>query len=203
MKRQILFPTGLVREIAAAKGGAALVEFALLAPVLLTLLMGIFDMGYNIYVSVLLNGTIQRAARASTLEGATANTTTIDNIVSQAVHAVAPNATITFDRKSYTNFSDVAQPEDFTDINSDGICDNGEPFEDVNGNGTWDADRGIQGMGGARDAVLYTVTVRYPRVFPIAKLIGLPPYFATNAQTVLRNQPYDDQSARVTVQYCS
>ena len=200
--RRALLPV-FARRLATASEGATLVEFALLAPVLLMLLMGIFDMGYNIYATVLLNGTIQEAARDSTLESASSQADAIDKIVTDSVRAISPNATITFDRRAYTNFSDVSEPEDFTDVNNDGICDNCEPFEDVNGNGTWDADRGIQGMGGARDAVLYTVTVRYPRVFPIANLIGLPPYFETQAQTVLRNQPYGEQTTQVKVRNCS
>jgi len=193
----------LRRRLAASERGATMVEFALLAPVLLTLIMGIFDMGYNIYATILLNGSIQRAARESTLESATAKANAIDQIVTSAVRDISPSAAITFSRKAYTNFSDVSEPEDFTDVNNDGTCDNGEPYEDVNGNGTWDQDRGIDGMGGARDAVLYTVTVRYPRVFPIANLIGLPPYFETQAQTVLRNQPYGDQTVKVTVKNCT
>ena len=197
-------PMHLLRRLAAAEGGAALVEFALLSPVLLMLLMGIFDMGYNIYASVLLNGSIQEAARNSTLESASAKADAIDKIVTDAVRGISPDAVITFQRKSYTSFSDVSEPEDFTDVNGDGMCDDGEPFEDVNANGTWDADRGIDGMGGARDAVLYTVTVRYPRAFPIANLIGLPPYFETRAQTVLRNQPFGlQQQAKVTVKNCT
>lgn len=202
MRLRLALSLAFARRLAGATNGATLVEFALLAPVLLMLLMGIFDMGYNIYATVLLNGTIQEAARDSTLESARSQADAIDKIVTDSVRAISPNATITFDRKAYTNFSDVSEPEDFTDVNNDGICDNGEPFEDVNGNGTWDADRGIKGMGGARDAVLYTVTVRYPRVFPIANLIGLPPYFETQAQTVLRNQPYGEQTSKAKVQYC-
>ena len=202
MKPRLHFPARFMHRLADAEGGATLVEFALLSPVLLMLLMGMFDMGYNIYASVLLNGSIQKAARDSTLESAASKAHAIDAIVTQAVHGISPNATITFDRKAYANFSDVSEPEDFTDVNGDGTCDNGEPFEDVNGNGTWDTDRGIEGMGGARDAVLYTVTVRYPRAFPIANLIGLPPYFETKAQTVLRNQPFGAQATKVTVQNC-
>ena len=40
------------------------------------------------------------------------------------------------------------------DINANGTCDSGEAYEDANGNGIWDANRGRIGSGGARDAVL-------------------------------------------------
>lgn len=190
--------TGLLRN----SDGATLVEFGLLAPTLLIMLLGMFEMGYNYYMQSLLQGSIQKAARVSTIEGAYTVQATIDANVTAAVHEIVPNATVSFDRASYANFQDVRQPEDFTDVNEDGSCNDGEPFEDANGNGLWDADRGSSGQGGARDAVLYKVTVSYPRAFGVHKLIGLSDEFTTSASTVLRNQPYDSQNITVSVGNC-
>lgn len=180
-------------------GGASLVEFALVAPVLLLTLMGIFDLAYNTYATIMLDGAIQKAARDSTIEGADINSNKIDAAVTRAVRHIAPNSELTFARKAYTNFSDVSEPEDFTDVDGNGSCNDGEPFEDINNNGTWDTDRGKEGMGSARDAVLYTVTVEVPRLFPMAALIGLPNTFTTQAETVLRNQPYAAQDEASTL----
>jgi Flp pilus assembly protein TadG len=180
----------LVR-LKADNAGVSAVEFALIAPVLLMMVMGIFDLGHNMYTTSMLQGAIQQAARNSTIEGAASNPAGLDAIVTTAVRAISPNSTLQFGRTAYTNFSDVGQAEDFTDSDSDDICNNGEPYEDSNGNGTWDADQGIAGQGGARDAVLYTVIVSYPRMFPIARLIpGQTDTFTMQSQTVLRNQPY-------------
>lgn len=82
------------------------------------------------------------------------------------------------------------------------MCSEGEPFEDANGNGLWDPDRGIVGQGGARDAVLYTVEVRYPRAFPVSGLIGLDPEFVSRAATVLRNQPFGSQETGAATGNC-
>jgi Flp pilus assembly protein TadG len=187
--------TPRLRSLARNRDGATAVEFALITPALLTVLLGIFELGYEIYAQTMLQGAIQQAARASTIEGAATNITAINAVVSDAVHEIVPGAQITFDRKSYTNFGDVGLPEDYTDANNNGECDNGEPFEDANGNDTWDADRGVAGsVGGARDAVLFTVTVTYDRPFPLADLVpGMSNTLTTRAATVLRNQPYDDQ----------
>lgn len=193
---------GLVRRIRACDRGATLVEFAMLSPVLLVLLMGIFDMGHSVYTKTLLEGAVQKAARNSSIEGAGDNASAIDQAVTKAVKTVSPQASLSFSRRAYTDFGDVSQPEDFTDIDNDGACAEGEPFEDVNGNGVWDFDRGIDGFGGARDAVLYTVTIEYPRLFPVAGLIGLPPTFKTEAVSVLRNQPFGDQEIEVAVGNC-
>ncbi len=183
----------LASRIASDTRGATIVEFALVAPVLLMATMGIFDLGYNTYTTAMLQGSIQQAARGATIEGSQMQSAQLDAIVASAVHAVVPGATMTFTRKSYASFSKVGQPEDYTDVNGDGTCDAGEPFEDANRNGTWDRDRGRSGQGGARDAVLYTVDVTYPRAFPIAPLIGMSPTFTARAKTVLRNQPYNVQ----------
>ena len=182
--------------------GVAAVEFALVAPALLLTIMGIFDLGYNIYANTMVQGAIQRAARDSTIEGAEARLAQIDATVTDAVHGVVPNATISFSRRAYANFSDVARAEDFTDSDDSGSCNSGEPFEDANRNGIWDTDRGLAGQGGARDAVLYSVTVTYPRGFPMASLIGLPATVTTDAITVLRNQPFNFQDNNPAVGKC-
>jgi Flp pilus assembly protein TadG len=190
------------RALAEDSSGATLVEFALIAPVLLIALLGVFDMTYNIYLQGLLQGSIQKAARDSTIEGAAGKDAVIDAIVTEAVHDIVPGAEIAFDRSAYSNFGDISQPEDFTDTDGDGNCNNGEPFEDANGNGIWDTDRGTTGFGGARDAVLYTVDVSYPRAFPVGRLVGMGDTFTTRATTVLRNQPYGEQQVRASVEYC-
>lgn len=175
--------------------GVTVVEFAMVAPALMVLVLGVFDLGYNMYTNQMLQGAIQRAARDSTIEGASTNQAALDAIVSGEVHAVAPGAILSFDRKSYTSFTAVGRPEDYTDLNGNGVCDAGEPYEDANRNGSWDLDPGASGFGGARDAVLYTVTVTYPRLVPIgAFLPGQSANFILRSSTVLRNQPYGAQT---------
>jgi Flp pilus assembly protein TadG len=177
-------------------GGVTAVEFALIAPALFIVLFGLFDLGYNMYTAEMLNGAIQKAARDSTIQGAGDNSATLDAIVTRAVKAVAPSASLTFSRKSYSNFTGVGRPEDWDDVNANGICDAGETFEDANHNGTWDRDVGQTGFGSARDAVLYTVTVTYARAFPLAAFIpGQTRTLTMSSTTVLRNQPYGQQNA--------
>lgn len=180
--------TRLLSALRRDSDGAALVEFALIAPTLCLMLIGLFDMSYNMYTNTMLTGAVQETARNSTIEGATA--TVLDAQVTEAVQDIAPDAVLTFKRTAYSEFSDVSRPEDFTDVNSDGTCNDGEPYEDTNGNGTWDQDRGTSGQGSARDAVLYEVMVEYPRAFPLAAFIGISPNFRTSTTTVLRNQPF-------------
>jgi Flp pilus assembly protein TadG len=173
--------------------GATAVEFALIFPTFLVLLLGSFDVGYQLYARAILQGAVQKAARDSGLQTGAGQIAQIDAKVLASIDAIvkaAPGRTVVFTRRSYMNLSDVGEMEDFTDSDADGVCDLGEPYEDINGSGTWN-DRGTAGQGGARAAVLYSVTLKYDRMFPLSKLIGLPPVVDMVASTVLRNQPYD------------
>ena len=191
-----------LHTVRAARSGVAAVEFALLTPVLFLMLMGLFDLAYNLYTQTLLQGAIQDAARDSSLEDADATTATIDARVTKAVQDVAPGATLSFSRTSYTSFSSIGKPEDYTDTNKNGRCDAGEPFEDVNENNAWDSSQGINGLGGSRDVVVYLVTVTYPRPFPVAKLMGMSSDFTMNARTVLANQPWDNLAKTPPIGKC-
>lgn len=183
--------------------GATLTEFGLVAPILILMLMGIFDMAHSQYTAAQINGAMQKAGRDLTLESAGSRQSSIDQRVIDQVKTVVPNnATVTLEKLSHFDFSDVGESEDFTDNNGDLICNDGEPFEDSNDNGQWDANRGSSGIGGARDAVLYTATVEWPRLFPVAGLIGMSDTMTLSASTVLRNQPYDLQNRVIPVGTC-
>jgi hypothetical protein len=51
--------------------------------------------------------------------------------------------------------------------------------------------------------VLYSITVSYPRAFPLMHLLGLPETVTSKTQTVLRNQPYGTQNQTVSVGQCA
>jgi Flp pilus assembly pilin Flp len=185
-----------------ADDGATVVEFALVMPVLLLLLVGTFDVAMNLYATSVLQGSIQKAGRDFSLEDARSRQSTIESYITRQVRRVAPGASVTFARKAYFDFADVGQPEVYDDLNHDGACNNDEPFEDANGNGQWDADRGEAGFGGARDAILLTATARYDRLFPMDGLMGVPDQVTVTASTVLRNQPFDDQDRTIELGQC-
>lgn len=186
----------LPRRLGSDETGATIVEFAFVAPLLCFLLMGLFDYGFQIYAQSLLQGAVQKAARDSALEGGTTTTAAIDADVERQVRVVVPEAEFTFSRQNYATFADIGRAEEFVDTNANSTCDNGEAFEDVNGNGSWDRDRGRAGIGGARDAVVYAVTADYDRVFPFHNFLNLSPQISVTGATVLRNQPYQEQGRR-------
>lgn len=197
-----------LHEVSRDQRGMSAVEFALIAPVFLMLLLGAFDMSHSVYMKSILQGVLQKAGRDATLETGTeaARQTAIDTIVSSQVKNLANGANVTITRRYYKDFTKAAQAvgEPFTDTNGNTLCDAGEPYQDTNNNSVRDADGGDDGQGGARDTVIYTAAVRYPRMFPMYKLAGLNPNVELIATTVLANQPYGEQSqySAATVRNC-
>ncbi len=177
----------------------AAIEFALTAPVFLLVLMGIFDFGMQLYAKSVLSGAVNRAARDAALEGNNASQVAIDGAVTTNVRTVFQDATLTYTRRSYDDFSGVSKPEPLTDANSNGTRDPGECFTDVNGNGSWDTDRGNDGQGGGDEVVLYTAQMQFARLFPAWKMLGQPQVATIRATTVLRNQPFNTNSVNSTV----
>lgn len=172
------------------RAGAALVEFAMVLPVMLLMGMGLCEMAYQAYMQAILTGAVQKAGRDSAIEDA--STATIDAAVLQAVKNINGNAAFVSgypSRKSYASYGYIS-PESFMDTNGNGARDAGECFTDVNGNGTWDADPGVSGTGNAGDTVLYSVSVTYTRLFPLGIWMGWSRNATLSASTILKNQPW-------------
>ena len=189
-----------LRRLRRDQTGATIIEFAFVLPVMVLLIMGLGEILYQEYAQSVLNGALQKAGRDSTIQAA--DTSVVDNKVMSMVRVVAKSATYTTTRKSYDSFTQVA-PEPFTDTNGNGVRNSGECFDDVNDNGTWDADPGSTGQGGASDVTLYTMTITYPRLFPMAGLLGWSPNATLSATTLLKNQPYATQTTTTSVPICT
>lgn len=187
-------PGQKLRALLRDRKGAYLVEFAILFPIFLMICMGLAEVGYRTYLSAVLQGAVNEAGRKSTLESAAGSLDDIDQEVKDEVNIVSVEATFTSTRKSYASFSDVGKPEPFNDEDGDETRDDDECYEDLNGNGAFDQDRGRDGIGGPDDIVSYTMTVRYPQMFPMAGILGWDSYNEISGTTVLRNQPYGNQS---------
>lgn len=181
--------------------GASIMEFGLIAPIVMVMMLGTMDIGHSYFVRATLDGAMQNAARSSSLEGSATLTAQelVDLRVESSILALAPNATITSTRRYYKTFSEAALARAETVIESptdaDMKCDPGESFMDANDNGVWDADGGTDGQGGAKDIVIIKFKVSYPRLFPMAKLLGLPANVELESNSILANQPYGEQTS--------
>ncbi len=189
----------MITRLARDRRGATIVEFGMVAPVFMLALVATFDVGHSLYTRAVLQGIVQKVARDSGLETntTTAAQTALDDKVRAQVIPLANNATVTITRRYYRTFAQAAaaQPEPWTDTNSNGRCDAGEPYQDNNRNSVWDNDGGDGGQGSAKDKTVYTVALSYPRVFPLWRFIGGSSTTRISATTVLANQPYGDQGS--------
>ncbi len=183
-----------VRSLARDDSGATAVEFAIVLPMFLAFMVGMFDTGYYLYNRVQLDGAVAKAGRDSSLEsnigtGAQA----IDNRVKELMDIGAHEAVYVFKRESFTKFANAKRMEPWNDMNGNKSCDNGEPYEDMNNSSSWDRG-GKAGQGGAKDVVVYEVTMTYPRLFPTEALLGISDEVTIKAKTLIANQPYAQQN---------
>ena len=195
--------TRLLNRLCTEKRGAALMEFAFVAPVLLVVIMGLLDFGYDLYAKAVFEGVVQKAARDATLEdnANVASSTLIDTKVKNAfknMNASVTDGSFSFTRRNFKDFSNAGKMEPST--GPGGLCapplgGTTYTYVDLNNSNSWD-DGAVDGQGGANDVVLYTATVTYRAIFPINALFGAPMTQTIRASTVLRNQPYGNQAAR-------
>lgn len=187
------FWTRLARD----ERGAYLVEFAIVAPVVISLVMGTIDLGYLSYVRATLESVTRDAARQAITRTSGCmvdRSSTIESIISDSMNTFIDGGTpVSVTVRSYRGgFESVGQPEPLTnDLDGDGQYDEGDSYEDINGDGEWSADQGTLGdLGGPGDVVVYTTNFRAKTLF-----LGLPILFSKDivnmrASTVVRNEPY-------------
>lgn len=189
----------MTTKFSSNEDGVSILEFALIAPLVMAMMLGTLDIGHSLFVRATLDGAVQDAARSSSLEGATSETQQdlIDERVASTIRELAPDAKVTVSRRYYKTFSTaaLARAKDVIEQSPGNLkCDRGESFMDANGNGVWDADGGSDGQGGARDIVIITFKVSYPRLFPMAALLGWSANVEMQSESILANQPYGDQT---------
>lgn len=192
----VMRPLLINRSLRRDTSGATIVEFAVVAPIFIGIIMFIFDMGFMAYARSILSGEVNAVGRASALESATDKSQADQHArVAEKVRLIVPDGAVTFERESFNTYG-LAQTrvEPFVDANDNDKCDVGESYLDLNGNSRFDLNGARAGAGGARDVVIYTATLRYARFFPVAELFGMDNDVEIQARTILKNQPFDQQS---------
>jgi Flp pilus assembly protein TadG len=189
-----------LRKLQADQRGATAIEFAIIAPVLMLLIAGGLELGHMKYVQTVFIGQVQKAGRDMSLESSNSvlSQAAVMADVTKYVKAVAYGGNVTYTLQSFHDYRNVAKrAEEFGDANSNGVCDNNEAFVDSNANGVWNADGAATGRGGAKDVVLLTVNLSYPRM-AMGRFFGSGDTINLQSSTVLRNQPSTSQSVPAT-----
>lgn len=173
--------------------GSYIIEFALLSLPMMTLLMGGIELGYLAYAKSNVEGALREVSRLAATGGSTAEE--LDAILDAKIGQIK-GAHAEIDRRSYSSFGAVGQPEPLT---SDVEPLGGEPgpgdcYLDINGNEQWDADRGSDDLGNAEDILYYGVTVTYPMIFKLTSSVinGGNNDMTIEANAVIKNEPFSN-----------
>ena len=180
-----------VRNLASDIGGVTAIEFAMIAPVFVIMLMGIVEFSLVMFV----NSTIEGATAASGRYGKTGYTAYGSSRKQQIIDTVAAKTNglldpslITVTTTVYPSFDSISKDEPYIDTNHNGTHDVGEAYTDTNHNGQWDS-TGVAGLGNANDIVVYTVSYPWTINTPlIGRFFGSP--FIISSRTVVKNEPY-------------
>lgn len=173
----------LLRKLRLNRDGATAVEFAFIAPAFFAVIWGTVELGMVLFTTSALEGSVREAARAG-LTGYTPSgvnrETFIRNVVKNYTFGMIDMDKLKVTTLVYSNFGDVGQPEPKTESG----------FVDVNGNGQWDADMGVAGLGGPGDIVLYTLEYDWTFLAGYAETIFGVPGIKLKTSVAIKNEPY-------------
>ncbi len=173
--------------------GSTAVEFAMIAPVFFLIVVATFELSLYLFLS----GSVQSAVMMASRYGATGQQAglldrqqRIVDIVEDRTWGFVTIKPEDVDTLVYESFADIGQGEPFDDINGNGTFDSGtETFTDVNGNGTWDSDMGAAGLGGPGDIVLYKISFSTDVITNLVRPI-FGDTFHYIASVAVRNEPF-------------
>jgi hypothetical protein len=186
--------------------GVAIVEFALVMPILLIMTFGTIEIGLIMAAQSTMEGGLKEASRYGITGQSPTDTTRIDKI--RDILKMHSLGLVDMDEakiiiKTFPSFSQIGEMEPLKDTPApiededpspcyngryDADCP-GETFTDVNANGIWDQ-IGTDSAGAAGEVVAYTVTVPWHILTPFAgPLMSDTGTINLTSTIVVRNEP--------------
>ncbi len=184
------------QRLATDTRGVAVIEFALLSPVVILVILGGLQMGLAGWAKSTLENGLRDAARFAITGNDNVDTglgreAAIKDLIEKRMSSfpLAAGGNIELVTKVYSSFEDVGRPE--PEDNGNGVCEPGEHFTDVNGNGVFDMDAARSGYGSANEVVIYTVKYPLRAVVPlVGRLLPTEGVFNLTASATVQNEPY-------------
>ncbi|WP_020591180.1 TadE/TadG family type IV pilus assembly protein [Kiloniella laminariae] len=188
------------KKLSGCDRGTTALEFAFVFPVFLTFILGTFDLAGIMFGTALLEGGLREAARYGITGYSSGGGVSREQQILDVLNAHgAGYVKITADELKtlvYKNFDTIGDPEPFVDANGNSNYDAGESFTDLNCNGSWDVDAGLNGAGSGGEVVLYTVEHEMQLITGyMASLIGEDGKYTLAASVAVRNEPYGGGSS--------
>jgi len=193
----------MIRKFAASRFGRFLykedasvaVEYAILLPLFITMVIGGLEIGRIYMVNTTLEGAITnstRIAMTGALPAGYANRNDyIEAIVLEALSGVGVTENVVVTMKTYDSFTNIGEEEPYVDVNNNQDYDVGECFTDINDNGDWDADMGAIGVGGEENIMVMMIDVELPFMTGIMNtILNGSDSISLSAATAIRNEPF-------------
>ncbi len=180
-----------MRRLVRAEGGATAVEFALILPVLLLFILGSIEMAIVLFIGSSIESAVLEASRygATRPEEGVSRDQQVLRIINARTYGLLDMDKVDLETLVYDDFDDIGKPEPFTDLNANLVHDDGEPYEDVNGNGQWDEDMGAAGLGEGGSVVVYRITYDWGIVTPmLERVLGRTVRHVSSV--AIRNEPF-------------
>ncbi len=177
--------------------GTAAIEFAIIAPVFILILLAVLQFGMLGWAKSSLETAVRDAARFA-ITGAVGTQATreasiidgIDKRMSSFRRQYGQPIVVT--TQVYPTFEDIAQPEKIVlDANGNGVCDTNDQYIDFNENNAYDLDMSKTGYGGPSDVVIYSATFPLEALLPLnTGMFDLGQVFNLKAQAAVQNEPF-------------
>jgi len=173
--------------------GVTALEFAMIAPVFMLMIMGILEFSMIMYANTIMESATNSTSRLGKTgynpAGITRQQAITSSIQTRAA-GILDVSKLVFTTKVYADFSRIGKPEPCLSPSSPPCGGTpGVNYVDVNGNGSWDSDMGAAGLGTAGDVVVYSVSYPWPVMTPLVKnIIGST--FNITVRSVVRNEPF-------------
>ncbi len=175
--------------------GTSALEFALVSPVVILLIVGTMEFAMIGFRTTILEGGLREAARfgttGATMPGTADREAAIIAIVNDHANVLFSVTDAELSTLVYPDFSQIGEPEPYTDEDASGDWNDPEPYTDVNCNGEYDEDIGLAGAGGGSEVVLYTVDLEVDSLTGlIDHLIAESGKIPLSATIAIRNEPF-------------
>lgn len=180
--------------------GTTLVEFGMLAPVLILLIAGGVELGRLALIKSTLETTTASAARSVLVDlnvPEEERDLALREMIRKGLEPLGgvDHNQIVIDTKVYRSFGE-SYPESFSDLNGNGQYDgpmgafSGEPFDDRNRNGRFDLATQREGkLGGVGDVVAYQVSLPVSLLFGFLERDWGMSQIVLKSEVVFRNEP--------------
>ncbi len=180
--------------------GSAAVEFGLVAPMFILIIVGITEIGTTLFVGALMEGAVRDASRYGiTGQDGASRAQIIRDIIEDRTIGLVDINVAQISTQVYESFEAVGSQEPYTDDSpANGAYDVGEAYVDVNLNGIWDNDQGKDGVGQPGEIVLYQINYNLPLLTGyLSEHLGSGGNTGLSASIAVLNEPFiDDPSVQ-------